>query len=158
MLQKVGALCSKSAASEIRTTLYIGHEQRTADPSHVISELKRKKPRFTMRAYGARLGVSSGVLSEMLSGGRKPTLKAAEKLALRLATARCEGLGHCSGLSLRRFRFLHLVVIPGPVRHHELVTVELENASRHFAQEVTIMAHDHHGARKIFDRFQQNFA
>lgn len=55
-----------------------------------FAELKRKNPRFTLRAYAARLGVSSGALSEMLSGRRKLTVKAAEKLATKLALSPAE--------------------------------------------------------------------
>lgn len=55
-----------------------------------FAELKRKNPRFTLRAYAARLGVSSGALSEMLSGRRKLTVKAAEKLATKLALSPSE--------------------------------------------------------------------
>jgi uncharacterized protein (TIGR02147 family) len=55
-----------------------------------FAELKRKNSRFTLRAFAARLGVSSGALSEMLSGRRKLTVKAAEKLAIKLALSPAE--------------------------------------------------------------------
>ena len=47
-------------------------------------ELNAKNPGFTKRAFSKKLGISSGALSEILSGKRKISRKMANKLALSL--------------------------------------------------------------------------
>lgn len=47
-------------------------------------EMKRRNPQFTLRAFARRLGLSSGALSEILSGKRKVTQKNAQRIAENL--------------------------------------------------------------------------
>ena len=50
-----------------------------------FDEMKSRNARFTLRAYASRIGVSPGALSEILTGKRAVSKKAAVRIADRLA-------------------------------------------------------------------------
>lgn len=49
-----------------------------------FSQIKKKSPSYSLRAFAKKMGMSPGSLSEIMKGKRKITASAADKLALKL--------------------------------------------------------------------------
>jgi len=64
-----------------------GHETKTASDflTTIFNERKEKNPRYSLRAFARSLGVSSGQLSEILSGKRPLSHKLARRISIALA-------------------------------------------------------------------------
>lgn len=57
----------------------------------IFNERKEKNPRYSLRAFARSLGVSSGQLSEILSGKRPLSHKLARRISIALALTEVEG-------------------------------------------------------------------
>ena len=58
---------------------------------YIFNERKEKNPRYSLRAFARSLGVSSGQLSEILSGKRPLSHKLARRISIALALTDSEG-------------------------------------------------------------------
>ena len=49
-----------------------------------LTDIRKKNPQYSTRAYAKKLGVSSGTLTEILNGARPVTKKMAERISIKL--------------------------------------------------------------------------
>lgn len=73
--------------TEVQVTGITGQDVKTAADylTTIFNERKEKNPRYSLRAFARSLGVSSGQLSEILSGKRPLSHKLARRISIALA-------------------------------------------------------------------------